>query len=84
MTYYLWNQDTANLVGSYPTLSAALSDVATTARQYGRTSREVLSLGLTKGTTQAMAAGLELLDLAERSGRQRPAAHGRPRRKRAA
>lgn len=63
MAYHLWDQETANLVGTYPTQEAALRAVAEIARIHGAASDEARFLGLSKGL-QAMAGGEELLRLA--------------------
>jgi hypothetical protein len=46
--YSLVNTETANLVGTYPSLAAALYDVASAARRYGEAAPEVVSLSLAR------------------------------------
>jgi hypothetical protein len=64
VAYDLWDQETANLCGSYRSLDAALKAVADTVSRYGRASAEVKSLALTRGRFGAVAAGDALAALA--------------------
>jgi hypothetical protein len=81
--YDLWDQDTANLVGSYGGKRAALCDVADAVHRYGRSSPEAQSLALTIRGVGAVAAGEELIELAL-AAVQRSAPDAPPRRRRAA
>ena len=46
MWYELWDSETGNRVGKYPTEDAALRAVLEDIRRYGRDARAIVSLGL--------------------------------------
>ena len=62
--YSLIDVETANMIGVYRSQRAALRDVASTIRQYGRDSIEVLSLSLARDDVPAdqghIATGADL------------------------
>ena len=68
--YGLMDTETANMIGTYPTVAAALADVRDTIERYGRDSRAVLSLALAREDGPAeealIAKGDELASMALR------------------
>ncbi|GEM_PF-3449738 len=69
MWYELWDAETGNRVGAYPTEEAALRAVAEDVVRYGRESEAMLALGLLRrdpdGQRSALIAeGAELVDRA--------------------
>jgi hypothetical protein len=67
MSYELWDTETANLLGTYPSKEAALRDVSRSLRARGRAAIAPLALAFEDATggTHPIAAGAELIELAE-------------------
>ena len=74
MAYELWDRETANLVGDYPSQGAALAKVRQTMDQYGRRAVESLALAFEDedGKTRPIAAGVTLVELAEATAVEPP------------
>lgn len=68
MHYELWDHESGNLLGTYPTEAAALQVVAETVLEHGRESIEVATLLLGyddgRGGGETIAMGAPLADLA--------------------
>ena len=69
MWYELWDAETGNRVGAYPTEDAALCALAEDIARYGRESEAVLTLGLLRrdpdgGQEALIAAGAGLTERA--------------------
>jgi hypothetical protein len=70
MVYELWDAESANLIGTYPTEEAALAIVRYSVATYGVESIRYVGLGLVDelGYATRIAYGDELIELAERPG----------------
>ena len=64
MAFELWDIETANLVGDYPTEEAALDVVRTSIREHGPEAVAVLALAYEDdaGETRPIAAGAALVE----------------------
>ncbi len=74
MTFQLWETESANLVGSYPTEDAALAIVRQTVESHGREIVDSLLLlrETTRGRLAKVAEGPDLADLALARAAQLP------------
>lgn len=64
--YELWDQETANQIGSYPSRAEAMAVVGDAVRAFGADALATVALGREddNGDTVVIAAGRELADLA--------------------
>ena len=72
-TYELWDIETSNIIGSFPSVGEALDVVLTLLDAYGSGYANDLALTRRHGTLEAglAATGKELLDLSERHAADR-------------
>lgn len=73
MWYELWDGETGNRVGTYPTEEAALQAIAEDIARYGRESEAILTLGLLRrdpdgGEDACIAEGAALAERALAAG----------------
>ena len=67
VTYELWDTETANLLGTYPSKDAAFQDVSRSLRARGHAAIAPLALAFedAAGDTHPIASGAELIELVE-------------------